>query len=168
MRVIRLPRNKVWRMVNHSSSLCYSTLAVKYVGLSNQFFRTFCMGGGLTCFKNTKETFQLTMGNSESHASLFWPLTLTVRLVTQVNAWNCSPMFPFGFQQKHRVVQARRSNKVVTWSYCKKKKANTKTSMLSKYHVGQLNAILSLPHGLLLKVAKLMCWTGAVTAWIKT
>lgn len=101
MRVIRLPRNKVWRVVNHSSSLCYSTLAVKYMGLSNQFFRTFCMGGGLTCFKNTKETFQLTMGNSESHASLFWPLTLTVRLVTQVNASNCSPMFPFGLQQKH-------------------------------------------------------------------
>lgn len=41
------------------------------------------------------------MGNSESHASLFWPLTLTVRLVTQVNASNCSPMFPFGLQQKH-------------------------------------------------------------------
>lgn len=136
MRVIRLPGNKVWRMVKHSSSLCYSTLAVKYAGLSNQFLEPFAWEGDWP--------FQKYQRNIPVDDGKFW---ITCESILTLNAHCTSrdtseciklqPNVSLWFPTKTRVVQARCSNKVVTWSYCKKKKANTKTSMLSKYHVGQ-------------------------------
>lgn len=126
MWVIRLPCNKVWRVDNHSSSLCYSTLAVKYVGLSNRFLEPFGWEGD--CLQNTKETFQLTVGNSESHASLFWPLTLTARLVTTSECIK---------YKKHGWFKQDAATKL--WHEATaRKKTKTRTSMLSKYHIGQL------------------------------
>lgn len=168
MWVIRLTCDKVWGVVNHSPKLFYSTLEVKNAGLPHQFLGAFGWEGGLSSIYQRK--LSSCRWEILNHVRVYFdplrPLYVSWhKWMYQITAqWA-----PLVYYKQTLAVQAKMQQQSCGLQpQQENKKTKTKTCMLSKDHIGQLYAILSLPHGIFLNMAKLICWAGAATAWIKT